>query len=249
MTKDLVALNAVTDIVEAVRGLPVIKKEDANFLIEHKEHLAAVLENSQMWRTDTQKRSIISDLNCPTAHSKFHQAILEQKVQFDQTMYLAKDFEMKKLDMEELECDLEELGNVTDYSKRDEIISKKLQIDIQFKQYELKQMQTAMNYRMAEVKGWQELQEELLTFMRSEKVSEEDIWSKDAGENSAMFLTALSNYASLPSLKDSGEIHNVNSLAQFVYRQAKQSGKLKYLKGLCNSVQLKALEDIEIKFK
>ena len=78
---------AVSSILSAVKSVSVMKKEDLQFLQEKSEHLQTVMESTYMWRTDLQKESIINDMDFPTIHAKFHQCILEQKVQFDQTMY------------------------------------------------------------------------------------------------------------------------------------------------------------------
>jgi len=228
---------AVSDILETVRNIPVISKDDYSFLVEKKEHLSQVAEKTHMWRTDIQKMSIISDAYYPTTHSKFHQAILEQKVQFEQAMYLAKDFELKKLEVEELECDLEELTD----SKRDNIKKRKLQIEMQFKQFELKNMQTAMKYRMEEVKGWQKIQEELLDIMRKEGLSEDEIWNKSAGEVSTMFYQSLTNLQGIKSSTDGGERNNLIALAKFAVEQAKQLGIFEELKIKCNPEQSDSL--------
>lgn len=227
----------VTDIVEAVRKLPVIKAEDAKFLQENSKHLTQVLENTHMWRTDEQKRQILNDFHFPTIHAKFHQAMLEQKVQFDQAMYLAKDFEVKKLEIEELECDIEELGD----SKRDDIKRRKFGIELQFKQYELKQLQIAMDYRMKELKGWQDIQNNLLAKMRDQGIDEQAIWSKDEGEITAMFFHALNQFASINTTTDSAERGNLIAAATHAVNRVKESGRLEELKGKCNELQLASL--------
>ena len=239
---DLILGNsAVAGIVDAVKNLTVIKPEHMNFLQVHREHLASVLENTHMWRTDTQKRSILSDHFYPTIHSKFHQAILEQKVQFDQAMYLAKDFELKKLEIEESNCDLEEV----DATKRGDIKSRKIKLEIQFKQYELKNMQIAMDYRMKEVMGWQAILDDLLSIMRKENISEEAIWNKNNGEITSMFFSTLNNLQGLENSNDGAERNNLVSLASFAVKQAKQAGIFDTLKTQLNETQLKYLKALE----
>jgi hypothetical protein len=237
----LIGEKTVNDIIGAVKDLPVLKKEDAQFLQEKSAHLAAVLEKTHIWRTDVQKQSIINDLHFPTTHAKFHQAMLEQKVQFDQTLYLAKDFELKKLEIQELQCDLEDLSD----TRRDEIKKQKIQIEIQFKTYELNQMQIAMNYRMDEVKGWQKIQEDLLSEMRNAGLEENEIWSKNAGEINALFFSSLNNLQHISATTDSAERSNLISLALFSYKTVKQAGLLEQMKAKCNSFQLASLQMIE----
>lgn len=170
--------NAVSEILQSVEDLEVISKDDFKFLQTNKEHLSKVLLHTHIWRTDAQKLSIVSNEQCPTLHSKFHQAILEAKIQFDQSLYLARDFEIAKLSLQEKVLDLEDLGD-TNNNKRDALKAKKLQIEIKFQEYELQQMKTAMLYRVKEVRGWQKIQEQLVKEMESAGMSEEVIWSKD----------------------------------------------------------------------
>ena len=211
--------DTVSEVIEAVKNIPVLKKEDINFLQKNSKHLATVIEKTHIWRTDTQKLSIINDVQFPTTHAKLHQSMLEQKVQFDQAMYLAKDFELKKLEAEEKQIDLSELSD----SPRDNIKKKKLEIELQFISYELKQMQIAMHYRMDEIKGWQKIQNDLLLELRESGMSEEEIWSKNSGELKFMFYYALNNLQSLPTTTDSAERSNLISIALFTYKNAKRA--------------------------
>jgi tRNA-dihydrouridine synthase len=231
----------VSEVIEAVKHIPILKNEDISFLQENSRHLATVIEKTHIWRTDTQKLSIINDVQFPTAHAKLHQSMLEQKVQFDQAMYLAKDFEFKKLEAEEKQLDLSELGD----SARDKIKKKKLEIELQFINYELKQMQISMHYRMEEIKGWQKIQNELLDDLRASGMSEEEIWSKNAGELKFMFYYALNNLQSLPTTTDSAERSNLISIALFSYKNAQRAGMLEEFKKGCNSIQLDSLNWLE----
>lgn len=229
-----------TDIVliEETRNLPAFSSSDSAYLVEHKEHLQAVLTKTHMWRTDVQKRQILNDVHFPTIHAKFHQAILEQKIQLDNSLYLAKDFELKKCEIEELELDIEELGD----SRRDEIKRRKFDVELKFKQYELSQMKTAMNYRMAEIKGWQVIIEELQEILRDSGMSEEVIWSKNDGEFSAMFYTALNNAMALETTTDSAERGNITAALHFVVKQAKAAGQFDKLAAGCSESQAAVLK-------
>jgi len=229
---------AVTNILDTIKPMSIIKKEDQQFLVANKEHFAQVFEKVHIWRTDTQKRSIISDDYHPTLHSKFHQSILEQKVQLEQSFYLAKDFELKKLQVEKLMLDMEELGD----SRRDEIKRRELEIEIQFHKYELDQMVIAMNYRMSEVKGWQNLQEELLKDMRESGMDEDAIWNKDAGEVESMFFASLTKLQGLAKTTDGAEAANLVALAKFYVQKVFEAGRLPELKKKCNSAQLDSLK-------
>jgi hypothetical protein len=233
---------AVSNMLDTIRPMSVIKKEDQQFLVAHKEHFAQVFEKTHIWRTDTQKRSIVSDTYHPTLHSKFHQSILEQKVQLEQSFYLAKDFELKKLEIEELMLDLEDLADPETATARDNIKRRKLEVEIQFKKYELDQMVIAMNYRMSEVKGWQNIQDQLLEEMRASGMDEDTIWTKDAGEVEAMFFTTLTNLQGLAKTTDGAEATNLIALAKFYVQKVFEAGRLPELKAKCNAAQLDSLK-------
>jgi hypothetical protein len=232
------SVTSVTNMLEAIRPMQIVKKDDQAFLAEHKQHFAQVFEKVHIWRTDTQKLSIVSDSNHPTEHSKFHQAILEQKVQLEQAFYLAKDFEMKKLEIEELMLDLEDLGETA----RDAIKRRKIEIEVQFKKFELEQMTIAMDYRMAEVKGWQKIENDLLERMRARGTAEEEIWTKDAGEIESMFFATLTNLQGLAKTTDGAEANNLVALAKFYVKKVAEAGRLEEYKRRCNNAQLDSLK-------
>jgi hypothetical protein len=229
------AKTAIKDVLETVRGIDVMPEADMKYLEEHKEHIAKVFQNTQIWRTDTQKQSIISDVYHPTVHGKFHQAILEQKVQADQLFVLAKDFELKKLDIEEKLLDLKDLKE----TPRDIIKGRRLEVELKYMHYELKQMQIAVKYRMDEIKGWKVIQDELLEQMK--EMPEDYIWSKNAGETEDMFFKFLTNMQGLRNTTDAGEYRNLLALATFAVKQAKTSGLFSELKARCDDRQLDSL--------
>lgn len=233
----------VSTLVQSVKNAPIMKEEDAKFLMTHTEHLGMVLDKSFMWRTDAQKRSILTDTDFPTLHSKFHQALLEQKVQFEQTMYLVREFEQLKLDIQLLECDLEELERETYKSeKRRKIEGDKIKLDMSYKRFELNQMQVQMNYRMAEIKGWQKIEEEIMDKLRASGMSDEEIWNKEEGEAQFLFLLALNKLTIALNTQDPDSIKAVIPLALFVYQEAQRSGKLDVYKAECNPQQLEMVE-------
>lgn len=252
----------VSDIVEAVKSFPIMKAEDSQFLAENSEHLGKVMEHCFMWRTDFQKRSIIDDRNHPDLHSKFHQSILEQKVQFDQAMYLAKQYEMRKLDVEDMELDIAELDNTvylidlnedqntntlsTDIIKRrNDVKRRRLTADMNFAQYELQQMRIQMKYRMKEVRGWQEIENELMETMLNEGHDLEYIWHKESDEVSALFFVSMNNLPAIMKSTDAGEVNNLIQIAIFSYNQAKQYGLLEDCKRKATPEQLESIRYVE----
>jgi hypothetical protein len=105
-------------------------------------------------------------------------------------------------------------------------------------------MEIAMHYRMDEVKGWQRIEEQLLTQMREEGKDEEYIWNKSQGEIESFFYQFLLNYHGIAKSTDGAESHNLYSLAKHGVRQAKQAGMFKDLLKKCNKKHIEALASI-----
>jgi len=248
MNEVVIKSDVINDILVKIQDMSVMKQEDQKFLAEHKEHFYKVFDNTFMWRTDIQKKSIVSDQYHPTLHSKFHQAILEQKVQVEQSFYLAKEFEEKKMDLEDLLLDLDELNSASMAGKskiqcdRHNLRVKRKELEISFKEFELKQAQNAMNFRMKEVKGWQKIQDELMKQMLDNGMSEEAIWNKEVGEVESMFFQFLTNLKGIDKTTDGAEYNNLIALAKFGVEQANEMGILEELVKRCNVEQLGALK-------
>jgi len=242
--------NYGNELIEYINSFQVMSDEDKKFLSTNKELLQNIMIHTYMWRTDNQKRSIVSDDYHPTIHSKFHQSILEQKVQFEQAILLAKDFEVKKLEVEEIILTIEEIQNEIQNYKNDndslkikkaELKLKKAKIDLQFKQFEIQQIQVAMKYRMKEIKGWKNIEDELIVIMKKDGWKEDDIWDKEAGEVETMFFLFLNNLQALPKATDTAEVNNLIALAKFAVNHAFQKGMLDIFLKKCNKQQIEAL--------
>ena len=237
--------------INPTTSLTAFEKQDLDFLKQNKESIAKVYKNTWMWRTDAQKRSIVSDFFYPTVHSKFHQAILEQKVQLDQALQLARDYENAKLDRELMILEIEELKEVIDLKnfsnfnkKKKEIELKKKEIALSFKDYDIANMKNTLTYRMKEVKGWQKIENELIEIMKTNGYSEEDIWNKEAGEIVTNFFTFLNMYLGVNQSTDSAEVNNLTSLAHHGIKEAIQSGMIQKLIPQCTEPQKQALKKL-----
>ena len=252
-TNELVVQNPVGYMLDSIKSVSVLKPEDNLFLMENKEHLWKVMEKSYIWRTDAEKRSIISDSYKPTLHSKMSQSMAELKVQTDQAFYLAKAYEEKRLEMEELEIQLEgvqeEIGflvgdgrPVNDRNLRTyQIQEKRYSMDIQFKQYELKQMEIQMHYRMEEIRGWKVIQDELIGKMQSEGMDDDAIWNKQSGEIEDLFFMFLNNLQGIRNSTDGGERNNLVALAVYGIQQAQQAGIYEKLLDRCTPIQIDSI--------
>lgn len=239
----------VGTVLDAVSGIPAIKTEDMKFLVEHKDHLGMITEKTFQWRTNSQKRSIVNDIQHPTIHGKFHQAILEQKVQFQQGMYLAKDYRMKQLDIREKQEDindlLDEIGDGIP-TARQTIKMDRFQTELSFMQYELEEMYISEGYRMEEVKGWQTIIDKCLDIMRNEMhMDEEKIWDRDSGEVEEMFFAWMTKVNDIPRTTDPAAANNIFSLAAFAYHEAKEMNMLEDLLLRCNPVQMSGVRLVQ----
>lgn len=278
----------IGNMLEVVKNTQVMKAEDVKFLAEHKEHLQSVVTKTHIWRTDGQKRSIVSDTYHPTTHGKFQQAILEQKVFFTEATRLAKDFEKLKvatrkllLDKEEKELEIQELVDkintmsncesntfemvsngdgswttVNTKSTKNEKLKNEIklrrleadldeiEIELKGKQLELHDCKVAMDYRMREIKGWQQIQTELMEMLKAEGYSEEEMFDKEAGEIEYQFFWGLNNFQGITVTKDGAEKVNLIALARHGVDQAIAKGKWEQFFKRCNQEQLWALEQL-----
>ena len=242
-----------TTYINPATSLTAFEKDDMHFLEKNKETIAKVYKHTYMWRTDAQKRSILSDFFYPTAHSKFHQAILEQKVQLDQALQLAKDFEFAKLDRESIALIIEETKEeikkcraegLEIKARKSEIDLRKQEISLSFKDYEIANLKNTMTYRMKEVKGWQFIEDQLIEAMRANGLSDEEIWNKESGEVYNNFFMFINNFMGVKQSTDSAEVNNLTSLALHAIKEAIQSGMIQKLIPLCDAKQRQVLVDL-----
>lgn len=243
--------NLTKQLVGIIDESDVISEEDKKFLMESRESLQKTLLNTWMWRTPAQHETIISDRFFPTPHSKFHQALLEQKVQFTEAARLSKEIQLKKLEIEDKIIDLEEVeatqGEVENVFeiKRLNVQKRRLNVEIRDSNSELMQMKIAMEYRMREVKSWERIKGIILNFMKEQKIPESAIYDKTAGEIEAYFFTFLNNIKGLENSTDGAEVNNLIGLAQWAVKKAKEAGLFEQLKASCTEEQLASLDRVE----
>jgi hypothetical protein len=256
-TKDmnLIVTKPIADqMLMTLERTDVISQEDYKFLVENKESLQKTLVKTHMWRTKGQHDSILSDSFFPSLHGKFHQAILEQKVQFSESIRLAKEYELQVLTLEEKEIELEELqfriSNPTDLvssyvRRKEDVMVRKLQVEISSLKYSLTDMKIAMDYRMKEVKSWENIKNDLITEMVKKGLNEEQIYDKEYGELENYFFTFLNNLKGVKHSTDGGEVNNLIGLAIWVVQRSKELNAYNTLVGYCNAEQLAALNFLE----
>lgn len=223
----------------------VIKQEDKDFLQAKKVSLQKTLVKTHMWRTRWQHDSILSDRFFPTIHAKFHQAMLEQKVHFGESIRLAKEYALKEIEYEEKLLDKEDAAENISDERRLELVERKLDIEMAEIKNQLMEMRVAMDYRMKEVKSWEDIKTGLINVMKNEGLTEEQIYNKEYGEFDGYFYLFLNNFKSIDASTDSGEVNNLVGLAKWAVTKAKQMRVYDDLYENCNEEQKLAISKLE----
>ncbi|HNQ20092.1 MAG TPA: hypothetical protein PKI46_03410 [Bacteroidales bacterium] len=253
--KDLINKSKNDFYLANIRPSELFSKEDISFFVAKKEEIKKTFTNTYMWRTDGQKRSIINDFNFPTIHSKFHQALLEQKVQLNETLELSKAYEETLLEVEDLGYELEELHRNFDkevdelQKKRLSVAIRKKELELQYKNYALENQKIACNYRMKEVKGWENIKDSLFNKLKEHGYTEEEIYNKETGEVETQFFTYLNNYLTLENSTNAAEVANLTASALFAIQQAIDTGMIDRLLNQCNPDQINGLKKLGLKIE
>ena len=255
--------NIAKNLVAMTNRADIMTPEDKKFFIENTERWSMVQQNCHIWRTSTEKRSILSEL--PTTHLKFHQAILENKVFVDETVRLAKDAEIQKLDAEELYVDIEnlkeEIADLTEQRseyeedsseykqfsyriRKKDIEIRKKTVELQEKAYQIQQSAIAMGYRMAENRAWKQFEDEMIDEMRADGLSDEEIWDKNSAQLLGYFYLFLTKFNAVKSSTDSGEVHNLTYLARFAVDEIIKIGSFEDAVIRCDRTQIQSLVEL-----
>jgi len=135
----------------------------------------------------------------------------EQKVQFTESVRLAKEYAMHLLVKEDNTIDLESVKEEISEMllkkspsneelrklRKKEIQKNRIEIALQEIEYQLTEMKIAMDYRMKEVKSWEKLKEILIERMKDLGLSEEQIYNKEFGELEGYFYLFINNLKGL----------------------------------------------------
>jgi len=177
-----------------------------------------------------------------------------------ETRNLLLDKEEKELDLEQLAKEAQTISlkiingelkqEVDAYNKakmdirvrRLEAEVDNIDIELKAKQMELNDCKTAMDFRMKEVMSWQNLQGELMLQLADEGYTEEEMFSKEAGELEYQFFWGLNNFQGITVTKDGAEKVNLIALARHGVDQAIKAEKFEHFFKRCNKDQLWALE-------
>ena len=257
------SIESARSTIQAIIKHDVVRAEDKQFFLANMDRWSDVSTKTHIWRTFSEKKSILSEL--PTTHLKFHQAILENKVFYEQTLLLDKEAKMTKLEAEELYIDAENLKSEieelqeelinykedskeyrqTNYQirKKDVELRKKL-TELHEKAIAVKNQENAMLYRMDELRDWKKMVDEMIEEMKSKGMSDEEIWDKNASQESGNFFLFLTKYSAVKFSKDTGEINNLTYLAKFYVDESVKDNKFEDYLRMCDRVQLQSLIEL-----
>ena len=108
-----------------------------------------------MFRTETEARvSVLNQIHHPTPHAKYWQSVKEQQVFFGELIYLSFDYRRKKIELKQLERDIQR--------ETDNLKMELLNIDIEQKRYEILFAEKVAAERTREIKQWAKIKEELI---------------------------------------------------------------------------------------
>jgi len=257
------SIESARNTIQAIVRHDVVRSEDKQFFLANMDRWSDVSTKTHIWRTFSEKKSILSEL--PTTHLKFHQAILENKVFYEQTLLLDKEAKMTKLEAEELYIDAENLKaeieelqeEIIDYGenskeyrqvnyqirKKDVELRKRL-TELHEKAIAVKNQENAMLYRIDELRDWKVMVDDMIDEMKLQGMTDDQIWDKNTAQSSGNFFLFLTKYSAVKFSKDTGEINNLTYLARFYVEEAVKNNKFEEYLHITNDVQKRSLLEL-----
>lgn len=172
--KNLPAKEFATTL-DILKGVDLVKSEDFDYLMEHKEQYQERLRTRSMFRSKFEmEASVLNNDVHPTPDSKYWQAIGEQAVMVEQLIQLSyensklqADIDIALAELERLEYKLKEAKG-PEVNERAPWMAKKYEARIRKKKVEIEQLQLGdimqrkqAKERMREVRDWEGLIENL----------------------------------------------------------------------------------------
>lgn len=144
----------------------ILMEEDLNALSPLKNELKETFIKSQLFRTRTEMEvSVLNDLKFPTANLKYWQAVREQNVMFQELVMLSYEYRKNVVEIKILNRD----------KSSEQLFERELlEIEIEKKQFTLKNMEKTAKDRIREIKAWSEIKERESQKMTKEELSEVD---------------------------------------------------------------------------
>ena len=188
-------------------------------------------QNFVIWRTFTEAYfSVLDDVRFPTPDSKYHQAIREQLVFYDQLVMLSFEFREKEIDLAET---LEKLNTATGgYDKQ------RLEVKRDRLQYEIDGIKRQAKDRIRELQMWSEIKASLI------ENSEFDTANKDTGELIALTIRYCREALMInrANCSDPGAVVNILAQATTCLKECSRRGIMSQLPPECRTVQKRITE-------
>lgn len=147
-------------------------------LESHAPTIQQAFESKQVYRTETEMRvSVLNDLKYSTLEAKYWQAVREEDVHFNELVTLSFSYRRVQLEVEQIERELKKLdadgdtqpevmsiqnpGGTNEIRLDKDLVKDKLQIDLEEKVFQLKQMQLVAKHRHREIMTWEKIRDEI----------------------------------------------------------------------------------------
>lgn len=166
-------------------------------------------KNQTIWRTWTEANySVLNDLKFPTPASKYHQALKEQLVFFENLVQLAFDYQEALIDLDEAE---EMLLKADGWEKR------RLEVKRQRLLFNIEGMKLQARERIREIMMWSDIKKSLDdgTF---------DIHNKDTDELIGLTLRYCREIPAAQKSKNAGEAVNIIGQAATMLKECQRRG-------------------------
>ena len=200
-------------------------KEQLKTLDNLRSEISEAWDNQVVWRTWTEANfSVLDDIHFPTPAAKYHQAVREQLVFFENTVLLSYDYREKQIDLDEVQ---EKLQTTEGYEKR------RLEVRRDRLIFELEGMKLQAKDRIRELQMWSEIKASLVA-------SEEfDTQNKDTDELVALTIRFCREALLLEKSRNSdpGAVTNIIGQATTCLRECSRRGIMGTLPSECRTVQ------------
>lgn len=191
-----------------------------------KSEIFEAWDNQVVWRTPTEARfSVLDDIHYATPAAKYHQAVREQLVFFENTILLSYDYREKQIDLDEA---LKKLQTAEGYEKR------RLEVRRDRLLFELEGMKLQAKDRVRELEMWSKIKADLV-----ESSPEFDTQNKDTDELVALTIRFCREALLLEKSRsnDPGAVANIIGQATTCLRECAQRGIMGTLPPECRTVQ------------
>lgn len=203
----------------------LLSQEQTRTLSKLLDEIREAEGNYVIWRTFTEAAfSVLNDVKFPTPASKYHQAIREQLVFYDQLVVLSFDFREKEIDLAET---LEQLETAEGHEKQ------RLEVKRDRLQYEIEGIKRQAKDRIRELEMWSGIKDQIVA-----NSPDFDTRNKDTDELIALTIRFCREalLVEKSNCTDPGAIINIISQATSYLTECKRRGIVGQLPSECHKV-------------